>query len=165
MFGFNNENEKYKFLFRNVEFPLQLINSNLDKGKIINIKELNIKVSPVPVIYKSKDIDFKNFFIFNYQNYLFIVSPLNKKGEENQSFLIDYSIPLRQIIAYADRGEPRTLYLLNTNHIETTLFFEGVQEALNMKETINNAIKLTNLKEFSEVKSFINDLMGNYLLI
>ena len=165
MFGFNNENEKYKFLFRNVEFPLQLINSNLDKGKIINIKDLNIKVSPVPVIYKSKDIDFKNFFIFNYQNYLFIVSPLNKKGEENQSFLIDYSIPLRQIIAYADRGEPRTLYLLNTNHIETTLFFEGVQEALNMKETINNAIKLTNLKEFSEVKSFINDLMGNYLLI
>ena len=161
LFGFNIENNKYNYLMRDVEFPLQLINSKLNKGRIININELNAKINPVPVIYKTKLIEFNNFFIFHYHNYLFIVSPLNKKEETNKTFLIEHLLPLRQIITYADRGEPRTLYLLNRNEIETTLFFEDVQDATNMKENIDNAIKLANLKEFSQVKRFINDLMEN----
>ena len=62
-------------------------------------------------------------------------------------------------MAYHDRGEPRTLYLLNKNETESTLFFNGVQQATNMKDNITNSIKLANLKEFSEVKKFINDLI------
>ena len=38
-------------------------------------------------------------------------------------------------------------------------FFNGVQQATNMKDNIINSIKLANLKEFSEVKKFINDLI------
>ena len=159
--GFNNENNKIKYLFRNIEFPLQLTNSYYDKGRIININELNTKVNPVPVIYKTKDLKPENLFIFNYHNYLFIVTPLNKKGEINQSFLIENRLPLRQILIFADRGEPRTLYLLNKNEIETTLFFDGVQQATKMKDNINNSIKLANLKEYSEVKKFIIYLMEN----
>lgn len=159
--GFNFGNNKIKYLFRNVEFPLQLINSYYDKGRIININELNTKVNPVPVLYKTKDLKPENLFIFNYHNYLFIVSPLNKKGEINNSFLIENRLPLRQVLVFADRGEPRTLYLLNKNEIETTLFFDGVQQATKMKDNINNSIKLANLKEYSEVKKFIIYLMEN----
>ena len=158
LFGFINENNKYKYLLRNVEFPFKLINSNQEKDGLINIKELNIKVNPVPVIYKSKNIEQQNFFIFTYQNYLFIVSPLTKKEEKSNFYFIEYKFPLRQILAYHDRGEPRTLYLLNKNETESTLFFNGVQQATNMKDNIINSIKLANLKEFSEVKKFINDL-------
>jgi hypothetical protein len=66
---------------------------------------------------------------------------------------------LRQIIACADRGEPREIYLLNKNEIRATLLFDDVQNAINMKESINNAIKLANVKEFSKVKTFINSLI------
>ena len=159
LFGFINENNKYKYLLRNAEFPFKLINSNQEKDGLINLNELNIKINPVPVIYKSKNIEQQNFFILVYQNYLFIVSPLTKKEEKSHSYFIEYKFPLRQILAYQDRGEPRTLYLLNKNEIESTLFFNGVQQATNMKDNIINTIKLSNLMEFSEVKKFINDLM------
>ena len=90
----------------------------------------------------------------------------NKKEEINKSFfIIKYLIPLRQIIACADRGEPREIYLLNKNEIRATLLFDDVQNAINMKESINNAIKLTNLREFSEVKKYINDLIKIYFNI
>ena len=146
-------------LLRNIEFPLLLVNSNLDIGKTIKIKEL--KIDPVPIIYKSKDIEYPNYYIFTYLNYLFIVSPpINKNNESNDSFIIKDRIPLRQIVAYADRGEPRALYLLKEeNEMETTLFFDSVLKASNMKESINNAIKLANVKEFSKVKTFINSLI------
>ena len=156
-----NETNIQKNLLRNIEFPLRLIKTEYNVGNIINIKNLNPNVNPVPVMYKSKDIEFPNFFIFNYHNYLFVVSSLDKKEEIKKFFLIKYKLPLRQILAYPERGEPRTLILLNQNEIEATLFFEGVQEATYMKDNINNAIKLANLKEFSEVKKFINDLMKN----
>ena len=159
LFGFINENNKYKYLLRNAEFPFKLINSNQEKDGLINLNELNIKINPVPVVYKSKNIEQQNFFILVYQNYLFIVSPLTKKEEKSHSYFIEYKFPLRQILAYQDRGEPRTLYLLNKNEIESTLFFNGVQQATNMKDSIINTIKLSNLMEFSEVKKFINDLM------
>ena len=107
----------------------------------------------------NENIEQQNFFILVYQNYLFIVSPLTKKEEKSHSYFIEYKFPLRQILAYQDRGEPRTLYLLNKNEIESTLFFNGVQQATNMKDSIINTIKLSNLMEFSEVKKFINDLM------
>ena len=100
-----------------------MINSNQEKDRLINIKELNIKINPVPVIYKSKNIEQQNFFIFTFQNYLFIVSPLTKKEEKSNFYFIEYKFPLRQILAYHDRGEPRTLYLLNKNETESTLFF------------------------------------------
>ena len=154
-----NENNIQKNLLRNIEFPLRLIKTEYNVGNIINIKNLNTNVNPVPVVYKSKNIEFPNFFIFNYHNYLFIVSSLDKKEEIKKFFFIKYKLPLRQILAYPERGEPRTLILLNKNEIEATLFFEGVQEATYMKDNINNAIKLANLKEFSEVKKFINDLI------
>ena len=86
---------------------------------------------------------------------------MNKKGEINNSFLIENRLPLRQVLIFADRGEPRTLYLLNKNEIETTLFFDGVQQATKMKDNINNYIKFDNLKEYSEVKKFIIYLMEN----
>ena len=150
----------YKNLLRNVEFPLRLINKEYDLDKKINIDELNVKMKPTPVIYKIKNSEFKNFFIFNYHNYLFVTTKSNKKDELNKSFfIIKYLIPLRQIVACADRGEPRALYLLNKNEIEATLFFDDVQNAINMKDNINNAIKLTNLKEFSEIKQYINKLI------
>ena len=174
LFGFdkkyNYTNDKdiqnaQKFLLRNIDFPLKLIDSNQDVGKIINQKEL--KVEPIPIVYKSKDEECLNYFIFYYHNYLFIVtpsSPLSTKkednGEINQNFIIKFRIPLRQIITYADRGEPRMLHLTNEeNNIETTIYFEGVSTASKMKESISNAIKLANLKEFSELKRFINNLM------
>ena len=47
---------------------------------------------------------------------------------------MEYLIPLRQIVACADRGEPRALYLLNKNEIKATLFFDDVQNAINMKD-------------------------------
>ena len=144
-------NVKHKSLMRDIEFPLQLVNSNLDIGKNIYIKEL--KINPVPIIYKSKDGEYPNFYIFTYLNYLFIVS------EKSDSFLIKDRIPLRQIVAYDDRGEPRALYLLKEDDdSETTLFFDNVLKASSMKENINNAIKLANVKEFSEVKKLINNL-------
>ena len=164
LFNFDKNKDKdditlYKKLLRNIEFPLRLINEEYDKDKKINIDELNVKVKPISIIYKIKNLEFKNFFIFNYHNYLFVVTKSNKKEELNQPFfIIKYLIPLRQIVACADRGEPRALYLLNKNEIEATLFFEDVQNALNMKDNINNAIKLANLKEFSEIKRYINDL-------
>ena len=149
-----------KNLLRNAEFPLRLINKEYDKDKKININDLNVKVTPTPVQYKVKNLEFNNFFIFNYHNYLFVVDKSNKKGEMNQTFfIIKYLIPLRQIMACADRGEPRALYLLNKNEIEGTLIFDDVQVAIKMKENINNAIKLTNLKEFSKIKKYINDLI------
>ena len=142
---------------RNIEFPLQLINSSLNIGKNINLNDL--KVDPVCIKYKSNDIQYPNFFIFTHLNYLFIVSSENKNNDTNASFIIKDRIPLRQIVAYADRGEPRALYLLkDENDSETTLYFDNVLKASNMKENINNAIKLANVKEFSEIKSFINPL-------
>ena len=146
-----------KILLRNIEFPLQLVNSNLNIGKIIDAKEL--KVDPVSIIYKIKDVEYPNYFIFTYHNYLFIVSSTNKNGEKSDSFLIKERIPLRQIVAYADRGEPRALYLSkDENETEITLLFDGVLKASSMKENINNAIKLANVMEFSGVKTFINNL-------
>ena len=154
----NLNEKKQKPLLRNVEFPLQLVNSNLNIGKNINLNDL--KVDPVSIKYKSNDIQYPNFFIFTHLNYLFIVSSENKNIDTNASFVIKDRIPLRQIVAYADRGEPRALYLLkDENDSETTLYFDNVLKASNMKENINNAIKLANVKEFSEIKSFINNLI------
>ena len=117
-------------------------------------------MDPVSIKYKSNDIQYPNFFIFTHLNYLFIVSSENKNIDTNASFIIKDRIPLRQIVAYADRGEPRALYLLkDENDSETTLYFDNVLKASNMKENINNAIKLANVKEFSEIKSFINNLI------
>ena len=156
-----NNNQNNLALLRNIEFPLQLVNSNLDIGKNINIKEL--KIEPVPIIYKYKDIEYPNYYIFSYLNYFFIVTQIhnnNNKNKINELFLIKDRIPLRQIVAYADRGEPRALYLLKEeSDIETKLFFDNVLKASNMKENINNAIKLANVKEFSKVKTFINNLI------
>ena len=154
----NLNEKKQKPLLRNVEFPLQLVNSSLNIGKNINLNDL--KVDPVSIKYKSNDIQNPNFFIFTHLNYLFIVSSENKNIDTNASFIIKDRIPLRQIVAYADRGEPRALYLLkDENDSETTLYFDNVLKASNMKENINNAIKLANVKEFSEIKSFINNLI------
>ena len=151
------KNEDKKILLRNIEFPLQLVSSNLNIGKKINIKEL--KVEPISIVYKQKDIEYTNYFIFIYHNYLFVVSSANKNGEINEFFIIRERIPLRQIITYEDRGEPRALYLSKEdNEKEITLFFDGVLKANCMKENINNAIKLANVKEFSGVKTFINNL-------
>ena len=172
LFNFDKNKEKdnitlYKNLLRNSEFPLRLIkNNDIGVDKKINIEELKVKVKPIPVIYKTQNSEFKNFFIFHYQNFLFVVTKSNKKEEINKSFfIIKYLIPLRQIIACADRGEPREIYLLNKNEIRATLLFDDVQNAINMKESINNAIKLTNLREFSEVKKYINDLIKIYFNI
>ena len=165
LFNFDKNKDKDNLIFqknllRNAEFPLRLINKEYDKDKKININDLNVKVTPTPVQYKVKNSEFNNFFIFNYHNYLFVVDKSNKKGEMNQTFfIIKYLIPLRQIMACTDRGEPRALYLLNKNEIEGTLIFDDVQVAIKMKENINNAIKLTNLKEFSKIKKYINDLI------
>ena len=169
----NTENKDItnsKLLLRNKNFPLQFINSNHDINSKINIKEL--KVNPTPVIYKSKKINSVNYYMYYYQNYLFIVSPVNENNNininnneinDNTSFyIIKQRLPLRQIVIYADRGDPRTLYLLNgKNDLETTLFFDGVSKASTMKENINNAIKVAILKEFSAVKSFVNNLIEN----
>ena len=143
-------------LLRNIEFPIQLINSNFCIGKTINIKEL--KISPVKILYKAKDIEYPDFYIFNYLNYLFIASDANK-DQDNNYFLIRNRIPLRQIMIGEDRGEPRSLYLLKGSNLEATLFFDDYESASDMKENLNNAIKLANLKEFSEVKRFINNLL------
>ena len=126
-------------------------------------------MNPTPIIYKSKNISSANYYLFYHQNYLFIVSPVNDNNnnnniniENNDSiyYIIKQRLPLRQIVIYSDRGDPRTLYLLNgKNDLETTLFFDGVSKASSMKENINNAIKLAILKEFSAVKSFVNNLI------
>ena len=167
LFGFENNNiindinninhKNNNILFRNMEFPLQLVNSSLNVGKIINTKEL--KVQPVSIVYKTKDAEYPNYFIFTYYNYLFIVTSADKNGEIKDLFLIKDRIPLRQIVAFDDRGEPRALYLIKEEtDTEITLFFDGVLKASSMKENINNAIKLANVKEFSGVKTFINNL-------
>ena len=66
---------------------------------------------------------------------------------------------LRQIVIYADRGDPRTLYLSGKNEILTTLIFDGVSKSSTMKENINQTIKLAIIKEFSAVKIHITNLI------
>ena len=156
----NKDITKSKLLLRNNDFPLKFINSNQNIGDKINIKEL--KVNPTQITYKSKNINSSDYYMFNYQNYLFIVSPVKDHYENIDCYIIKHRLPLRQVVIYADRGDPRTLYLLNgKNDIETTLFFDGVSKASSMKENINNSIKVAILKEFSAVKSYINNLMEN----
>ena len=152
-------------LLRNKDFPLKFINSNQNVGTKINIKELKIN-PPTRVNYISKKINSDNYYLFNYQNYLFIASPFIENNENNKInenidfYTIKNRLPLRQIIIYPDRGDPRTLYLINgKNDIVTTLVFDGVSKASQMKENINNSIKVAILKEFSAVKSYINNLM------
>ena len=172
--GFEKNNKDNKditnsnLLLRNKEFPLKFISSNHNVNSKINTKEL--KVNPTPIIYKSKNISSANYYLFYCQNYLFIVSPVNDNNNNNNNienndniyYIIKQRLPLRQIVIYSDRGDPRTLYLLNgKNDLETTLFFDGVSKASSMKENINNAIKLAILKEFSAVKSFVNNLIEN----
>ena len=126
-------------------------------GEKINIVQL--KVNPTPITYKSKDTEPSKCYMFIYHNYLFIVTPVNEKTDY---YIIKYRIPLRQLIIYMDRGDPRTLYLLyGKSDNETTLFFEGVSKATSVKENINNAIKVAILMEFSAVKSFVNNLIKN----
>ena len=158
----NKDITKSNILLRNKEFPLQLISPNHIINSIINIKDL--KINPTPVIYKSKNINSANYYMFYYQNYLYIVSPINNNGNNDKIiyFIIKHRLPLRQIVIYADRGDPRTLYLLNgRNDLESTLFFDGVSKASAMKESINNAIKVALVKEFSAVKRFVDNLIGN----
>ena len=161
----NKDITNSNLLLRNKEFPLQFVNSNTNINSTINIKEL--KVNPTPIIYKSKNINSANYYMFYSQNYLFIVSPIKDSDTERNEnnicyYIIKQRLPLRQIVLYADRGDPRTLYLLNgKNDFETTLFFDGVSKATTMKENINNAIKVALLKEFSAVKSFVKNLIDN----
>ena len=161
----NKDITNSNLLLRNKDFPLQFINSNQNIGAKINIKELKIN-PPTRVNYISKKINSENYYLFNYQNYLFIASPINDKNENNEIndnidlYTIKNRLPLRQIVIYPDRGDPRTLYLINgKNDIVTTLVFDGVSKASQMKESINNSIKVAILKEFSAVKSYINNLM------
>ena len=153
----NKENKditKSNLLLRNSDFPLKFINSNQNVGTKINIKQL--KVNPTQITCKSENINSSDYYIFSYQNYLFIVSPI----KDIDFFIIKHRLPLRQILIYPDRGDPRTLYLSNgKNNIVTNLLFDGVSKASSMKENINNAIKVAMLKEFSAVKSYINNLM------
>ena len=158
----NKDLIKSNFLLKNKEFPLQFINANYSIGVKINIKE--IKVTPIPVIYKTENENPENYFLFNYQNYLFIVSSTKNNNENidnNDLYIIKYKLPLRQIVIYADRGDPRKLYLSGKNDILTTLIFDGVSKSSTMKENINQAIKLAIIKEFSAVKSYITNLIEN----
>ncbi len=158
----NKDIRKSNILLRNKEFPLQLISPNHIINSIINIKDL--KINPTPVIYKSKNINSANYYMFHYQNYLYIVSPINNNGNNDKItyFIIKHRLPLRQIVIYADRGDPRTLYLLNgKNDLESTLFFDGVSKASVIKDSINNAIKVALVKEYSAVKRFVDNLIGN----
>ena len=156
----SNENKDILYsnlLLRNKEFPLQFINSNHNVGEKINIVQLKVNITPIT--YKSKDTEPSKCYMFIYHNYLFIVNPVNEKTDY---YIIKYRIPLRQLIIYMDRGDPRTLYLLyGKSDNETTLFFEGVSKATSVKENINNAIKVAILMEFSAVKSFVNNLIKN----
>ena len=52
-------------------------------------------------------------------------------------YTIKNRLPLRQMVIYPDRRDPRTLYLINgKNDIITTLVFNGVSKAFQMKENI-----------------------------
>jgi hypothetical protein len=165
----NKDITNSNLLLRNKEFPLQFISLNHNINSKINTKEL--KVIPTPVIYKSKNISSANYYMFCCQNYLFIVSPINDNNNNNNNHIIDNNdkhnyiirqrLPLRQIVIGADRGDPRALFFLNEKNNLDTLFFDGVSKATSMKETINNAIKVAILKEFSAVKSFVNNLIKN----
>ena len=87
---------------------------------------------------------------------------MNENNEKKDLFVVKQRLPLRQIVIFMDRGDPRTLYLSNgKNDIEAELFFDGVSKATSMKENINNAIKVAILMEFSAVKSYINNLIKN----
>ena len=150
----------YNLLLRNSEFPLKFIDKNQNIGEKVNISQL--KVNPTPFIYKSKNINQENYFVYTYHNYLFIVTQINENNEKKDLFVVKQRLPLRQIVIFMDRGDPRTLYLSNgKNDIEAELFFDGVSKATSMKENINNAIKVAILMEFSAVKSYINNLIKN----
>ena len=156
----NKDITESNLLLRNSDFPLKFINSNENIGTKLNIKEL--KVNPTQITYKLKNISSSDYYMFNYQNYLFIVSPIKDNNENMDFFIIKHRLPLRQILIYPDRGDPRTLYLSNGNNDNIiNLFFDGVSKASSMKEIINKAIKVAVLKEFSAVKSYINNLMEN----
>ena len=151
---------KYNMLLRNSEFPLKFIDKNQNIGEKVSISQL--KVCPTPFIYKSKNINQENYYVYTYHNYLFIVTQMNENNEKKDLFVVKKKLPLRQIVIFMDRGDPRTLYLSNgKNDVEAELFFDGVSKATSMKENINNAIKVAILMEFSAVKSFINNLIKN----
>ena len=158
----NKDITNSNLLLRNKIYPLQFIKEDHNIGDKVNIKEL--RVNPTPVVYKEKNVNSANYFMYNFQNYLFIVSPVSNNNEniENEElYRIKYRLPLRQIVIFSDRGDPRTLYLLNgKNDNETTLFFDGVSKASSIKESINQSIKVATLKEFSAVKSYINKLIN-----
>ena len=83
-----------------------------------------------------------------------------KTIKKKDIFVVKQILPLRQIVIFMDRGDPRTLYLSNgKNDVAAELFFDGVSKATSMKEIINNAIKIAILREFSAVKSNINNLI------
>ena len=150
----------YNMLLRNRDFPLKFIDKNQNIGEKVNISHL--KVSPTPFIYKSKIINQENYYVYTYHNYLFIVTQMKENIEKNDLFVVKQKLPLRQIVIFMDRGDPRTLYLSNgKNDVAAELFFDGVSKATSMKENINNAIKVAILMEFSAVKSFINNLINN----
>lgn len=160
----NNTERSDKFkcnmLLRNSEFPLKFIDKNQNIGEKVSISQL--KVCPTPFIYKSKNINQENYYVYTYHNYLFIVTQMNENNEKKDLFVVKKKLPLRQIVIFMDRGDPRTLYLSNgKNDVEAELFFDGVSKATSMKENINNAIKVAILMEFSAVKSFINNLIKN----
>ena len=150
----------YNKLFRNNEFPLRFIDKNINIGEKVNISQP--KVTPTPFIYKSKNFNQENYYVYTYQNYLFIVTQMIENNEKKDLFVVKQILPLRQIVIFMDRGDPRTLYLSNgKNDIAAELFFDGVSKATSMKENINNSIKVAILKEFSAVKSYINNLINN----
>ena len=147
-------------LFRNKEFPLSFIKSGNEIGNIVDI--YSMKFLPTEVQYKTKFLSkYENYLMYLQQNYIFFVIQLK---DDNSKYIIKQKFPLRQIVLYSDRGDPRTLtlYILNEkNDYEVTLQFDGIAKAMKTKDSIDNAVKRTILMEFSAVKGFINKLINS----
>lgn len=53
---------------------------------------------------------------------------MNENNEKKDLFVVKQRLPLRQIVIFMDRGDPRTLYLSNgKNDVEAELFLMEFQ--------------------------------------
>ena len=135
-----------KLLLRNKEFPLKFLG-----------KKVNSQTNKIHIKYSSKNINSEHFFLSIEHNYVFILDYTNEG-----TFNIIVKFPLRQIIVYIDRGEPRILNLSNCQKKEEIFItFDNAQIASKMKEVISNHIKQSMIMEFSAVNNFINSLKLN----
>ena len=171
------ENYDENLLFKNMNFPLDLIKNKLfEIGGKLDLKEYELKTIEVN-FYKNfnmKNYDLLNeeiLIMFIYNNYLFFaLSPeniglfdINSLDNEDYSF-IKYKYTLRNIILEqnVENNELLISFLNDNSKMKILLKFKNNILFNDGKELIINGIKESILLEYSSIYSFINNYIENF---